>query len=29
VHLTDAERQQFVDAVRQIDLLAYSDGVSY
>lgn len=28
-HLTDAERQQFVDAVRQIDLLAYGDGVSY
>jgi len=28
-HLAPAERQQFVDAVRQIDLLAYPDGVSY
>ncbi len=28
-HLTPAERQAFVDAVRQIDLLAYADGVSY
>jgi hypothetical protein len=28
-HLSAAERQQFVDAVRDIDLVAYSDGVSY
>ena len=28
-HLSVAERQQFVDAVRGIDLVAYSDGVSY
>ena len=28
-HLTPAEREQFVDAIRQIDLLAYPDGVSY
>jgi hypothetical protein len=28
-HLTSAERQAFANAVRQIDLLAYSDGVSY
>jgi hypothetical protein len=28
-HLTDAEREQFANAVRQIDLLAYPDGVSY
>lgn len=28
-HLTAAEREHFADVVRQIDLLAYSDGVSY
>jgi hypothetical protein len=28
-HLSAAEREQFVDAVRGIDLVAYSDGVSY
>ena len=28
-HLTPAERQAFANAVGQIDLLAYSDGVSY
>jgi hypothetical protein len=28
-HLTTTEREQFANAVRQIDLLAYSDGVSY
>jgi hypothetical protein len=28
-HLAPAEQQAFVDAVRQIDLLAYVDGVSY
>jgi hypothetical protein len=28
-HLTQAERQAFVNAVRQIDLLAYADSVSY
>lgn len=28
-HLSAAERQQFVDAIRDIDLVAYSDGVSY
>ena len=28
-HLTAAEREHFADVVRQIDLLSYSDGVSY
>ena len=28
-HLTQAERQAYANAVRQIDLLTYSDGVSY
>jgi hypothetical protein len=28
-HLTDTERQAYVDAVRKIDLLTYVDGVSY
>lgn len=28
-HLTDAERDAYIDAVKQADLLAYSDGVSY
>lgn len=28
-HLSPGEREQFVDAIRQIDLLAYPDGVSY
>lgn len=28
-HLTAAERERFANAVRQIDLLAYPDGVSY
>jgi hypothetical protein len=28
-HLTPAEREAFANAVRQIDLLAYPDGVSY
>jgi hypothetical protein len=28
-HLTQAEREQFVNAVRDIDLVAYPDGVSY
>jgi Common central domain of tyrosinase/von Willebrand factor type A domain len=28
-HLTAAEREHFASVVRQIDLLAYSDGVSY
>jgi hypothetical protein len=28
-HLTQAEREQFVNAIRDIDLVAYSDGVSY
>ena len=28
-HLTDAERDAYIAAVKQVDLLAYSDGVSY
>lgn len=28
-HLSPAERQHFVDVIRQADLLAYADGVSY
>jgi hypothetical protein len=28
-HLTPQEREQFVTAVRQIDLLTYVDGLSY
>ena len=28
-HLTPAEREHFVDVIRQVDLLSYSDGVSY
>lgn len=28
-HLTQAEREHFVDVIRQVDLLAYADGVSY
>ncbi len=28
-HLTDAERQAYIEAVKKADLLKYSDGVSY
>lgn len=28
-HLTPAEREHFVDVIRQVDLLSYSHGVSY